>query len=332
MQRPGRPALARVSPASALSLKESAERRLGPEARVDGDPRRAAATSAVSGWRARTTLPMPEETPVAIWLLELFNAPEYRPPVLPRAAVQLLAISKNSDVRISEIARLLEQDPMLTAVVLRIANSAIHRAGRDVTTIEDAVSRLGLRRMTEIVLEAAVTSKVFRAPGYDDAMDTLRQHCLATAHVARMLSRFGGVEPGEAFICGLLHDVGVAASLIAVSDHFGSAEPPPFEVLWPAITLQHAASGALLQQSWGLPNDLGRVLAQHHEPQQPGTHRPLLGVVALADAIVTDLGLGLLDEVPEHALNVAQDALGLDQGLLDRARGSAQTLIDRLER
>jgi putative nucleotidyltransferase with HDIG domain len=288
--------------------------------------------SAVSGWRARASVGASGDAQVSVWLLDLFNAPEYRPPVLPRASLQLLALAKNSNVRIAEIARVLEQDQMLTAMVLRIANSAIHRAGRDVTTIEDAINRIGLRRMTEIVLEAAVTSRVFRAPGYDKAMDQLREHSLATAHVARMLSRYGGVDPSEAFVCGLLHDIGVAAALIAVSDHFGASPPPPLELIWPAIMQQHAASGALLQQSWGLPNDLGRVLSHHHEPNHTGAPRALLAVVSLADALVSELGVGLLDEVSDNALGAAQDALGLDQGLLNRARGSAQSLVDRLER
>jgi putative nucleotidyltransferase with HDIG domain len=324
-------------------------------------PARFEADTAVSGWRPRVT-PDPQELTVSGWLLELFNAPDYRPPLLPKVAVQLLAIARNADVRLTEIARLLEQDPMLTAVMLRISNSAVHRAGREVATIDEAIARLGLRRVTEIVLEAAVTARIFHARGYEGVMDELRFHSSATAHVARMLSRFASVDPSEAFVCGLLHDIGIAASLIAIGEHYEAKDLPGVETVWSAVHAHHAAAGALLQQSWGLPSDVGRVLAAHHQPLligaqpqdaplsgqqfptgtlgqawQPKTSetapdQALVAVVALADALVSECGAALLDEVSPGAVAAAQDALGIDQGLLDRARGNAQNLVARLER
>jgi HD-like signal output (HDOD) protein len=146
-----------------------------------------------------------------------------------------------------------------------------------------------------------------------------------------MLSRFCGVDPGEAFVAGLLHDVGIAASLIAISDHFKAKALPPVDSVWSAVLDRHSASGAMLQQSWGLPQNLGHVIAHHHAPKQATSPGPLPALVALADALVSEFGVPILDEVPEDAASVAEEALGLDAGLLERARGAAQNLVELIE-
>ena len=110
-------------------------------------------------------------------LLGVFNTPGYKPPVLPAVAVQLLELSRKPDVSLKSIVRLLQTEPMLSAQVLKIAQSPVF-GGQNVKTMNDAIIRLGLRRLTDLFIEASM-GKVFRARGYEALMEKLRLHSSA---------------------------------------------------------------------------------------------------------------------------------------------------------
>lgn len=272
--------------------------------------------------RARTT-ELFGTAEVATWLVDVFTAPDYRPPVLPKVATDLLALTRNPQVRLSEVKRLLERDPVITASMLRITNSAASRPGQEVSTIDEALVRLGLRRITEVLLEAALSLKIFCAAGYEPLMESLRVHSSATAKVAREIARYVGVDPSHAFLGGLLHDIGIAVAIIALSEHFDANCRPGLAEAWPAVLEQHEQAGCLVQQSWRLPAAYTPVFAHHHEPRL-GRGSALTAVVSLADALASEFGLGVTDEHGADAIGAAQDALGLDDGLLARIRADSR--------
>jgi HD-like signal output (HDOD) protein len=273
-----------------------------------------------------------DSTEVAGWLFDAFHSPAYRPPVLPRVALQLLEVTRDPEVRVRTVARLLEDDAMLTAVTMRVANSAVHRASSEICTLEEAITRMGLRRVTELFLETAVNLRVFRSPGYEPAMELLRTHSAAVAHVARLIAGFSGLDGGHAFLCGLLHDVGLAAGFIAIGEHFGEHSKPSVDAVWSAVLEHHQAAGALLQQSWGLPDELGIVLGEHHVMSTGDRLAPIAAAVSLADSVVSELNAGMLNEVREGSLDVAREALGLDEQTMIRIRGKADYIVRGLQR
>ncbi len=288
-------------------------------------------TSAPLDLPADTTIP-PPATDVATWLFETFHSPDYTPPMLPRVALQLVEMTRDANVKIRDVARLLEQDPMLTAVTLRVANSAVHRASSEICTIEGAIARLGMRRVTELFLETAVNLRIFRAPGYEGTMEQLRQHSSAAAHVCRALSKYTSMDPAQCFMCGLLHDVGIAAGFIAISEHYGNSPCPIPDAVWPAVMEHHEAANELLQQSWGLPDEMGLVLGHHHYESATQKLHPMAAQVALADALVTEMDMGMRNEVAAATLGIAQDALGLDDHTMARARTNAEVVLSELPR
>ena len=150
---------------------------------------------------------------------------------------------------------LLERDPMLAAELLRLAQSSLYGGSFAVRTLDEAIVRLGFRRTAELFLHAVIEARVFRAPGYQKKMDELRRHSVAVAHLARLVSREAGVSDQSAFICGLLHDVGIAASLIALVETCPAGEKvAPFEDVWPAISGVHQRAGGVLASAWNFPS------------------------------------------------------------------------------
>lgn len=272
-----------------------------------------------------------ERSPVIEQLLEVFRSETYHPPQLPSTAVQLLELAKKPDVQPGAMVALLERDPMLAAEVLRLAQSALYGGTIAVRTLDEAIVRLGFRRISELFLHAALETRVFRAKGYERPMNELRRHSVAVAHLARVLGRETGVVSDSAFLCGLLHDVGIATSLIAIVESTPpGADPPAFEVVWPAVARVHQYAGGLVASLWRFPSEVTFVLERHHDFLVDGHPHPLASLVYLADWVASELGFGIEDEQTTAGGEMILDALGLDAPRAQQILTQAAKALERV--
>lgn len=232
-------------------------------------------------------------------MLDVFRAPGYQPPELPTTAQRVLAVSQSPDVEIEQIVTLLEADPMLAARVLRVASSTAYAGAARIDSLSGAVMRLGLRTIRDLVLEVAMNLRVFRSEAYTGPMERLRLHSQATAHLSRLICQYTSLEADYAFLCGLLHDVGIAGILLALGDVPRGKKVPELAVLWPAVDEAHAEAGALMARLWDLPGDLPYPLGAHHVVEIEGYPHPLAAAVCLADELASTLGAGLVPEEGE---------------------------------
>ena len=230
-------------------------------------------------------------------LVALFESPKYQPPVLPAAAAQILKLSSDPTVELGDIVEVLGTDPLLMGRVVAVAQSSVYGDGRKVTTLQYAVARLGIRGLRNIVMEAALEMRVFRTSSYADCMESVRKHSLVTAHFSHLVARRVRVDPNEAFLAGLLHDVGLAGGLLALSDGRRKDKVPPLSRFWPSIEHAHDVGGAAMLRMWGVSDELATAASWVHQPFGPMGLRnadlhvhPLTGCVALADQMAQRLG------------------------------------------
>lgn len=261
-------------------------------------------------------------------MLERFHQIDYVPPVLPKVALDLLAMTRQVDVDISGIAKAIERDSMLAARVLRLAQSPLYAARMPVRSIADALLKLGLDRLTQLVMETSLSAKVFRAPGYEAPMARLSRHSRATAHIARIVGAAAGANGEYAFLCGLLHDVGIAAIMIALTAVPRGASPPDFDSVWPIMLASHEEISGILAGLWGFSAELQHVMGHHHSYQMGGKTNALAATVFLAGALATELGAGCDEQFHPDAAAHAADALGLSPDTLEKLRGQAATIVD----
>lgn len=257
-------------------------------------------------------------------LKETFASPDYKPPALPAVALELLALSRKPEVSFAAVRKLMERDPILAGRVLVVAQSAAFASAGVVRSLEDALLRLGLRTLGDIVIEAALSTRVFRAEGYTDAMRALSRHSTVVAHLARHIARRTAIYDEHAFLCGLLHDVGAAAGMIVLGERPRGEPLLELDLVWPAILAEHESVSASLCRAWNLPAEVGLVVGNHHGCQIGGHVHPVAAVVHLADWVSAQLGEseetpGELSLAPAlRALGVAPEAL---RGLVDEGRG-----------
>ena len=225
-------------------------------------------------------------------LQRTFGAPGYQPPMLPEVALEVMQLSQRPNVKFEEVVRLLQKDAVLAGRVLGIAQSSAYAGRSPIQTLQQASVRLGLTAMRDVVLEAALHLKVFRVPGYEPAMERLARHSAAVAQVMRAVCRRTSVEAEYAFLCGLLHDVGFAASLLALSGD-PTWRKVSFETLAPVLDEVHEEASGLLARLWKLPEGLQRLVATHHEPAPSGKVEPINAALIVAEQLCWEAGAGL---------------------------------------
>jgi HD-like signal output (HDOD) protein len=285
----------------------------------------------------RTSMPLSTVLRVSEGLRGVFGSPGYKPPMLPSIALEIHDLSCRPDIDTEKLVHVLEHDPMLAAQVLRVANSPIFR-GRDAeSSLRSAVLRLGLKNLGEVVFEIALHMRVFRSAEYSGMMEQLRRQSTACANLCRLVAFRVGQDSEHAFLCGLLHDIGIAAILIVLGERHKSEtalEPAVLsEVLW---QIHEDISGMLVRQ-WKLPGEIAEVVAHHHG-RAAVTEAPLLSaVVVIADVLSSkfgfsmDLGVGSCEGDDAELFAAACAKLNLDFAGLGNIEKEAREILARVD-
>jgi len=269
-------------------------------------------------------------------------------PTLPAVALRVLEATGREDSSARQVVDLISSDPSLTAKILRL----VHRAGNgvrlEVNTVDRAVVLLGF----EAVRYAVLAVSVFQVLGRDPATAAGRfnreefwRHSLATACCAELLAEAignagGGLEPAEAFVCGLLHDVGKVAMDVMFPKSFGRVVEAVdilrgniADVERNVIGLDHMVIGKRLAERWQLPLSLRDCIWLHGQNPQalPGTVRNarLVNLITLADTLVREQHLGYSGN---YTFPGFKDALLKATGASEHAiRQTQEHLIEKIE-
>lgn len=236
-------------------------------------------------------------------LLDLSEA--IRP--LSGTVIELAEAVSDANVEISQVGRIVSQDPGLVAPLLREANSAIFGASSEVTTVDGAIVRLGIARVLAVATASALDGVTpSDLPGYNLAGDTLWAHAKLASQAAECIRRLSTVEIGpEVVTAALLHDIGkVILGQVLVHRELHQARVY-YEDITTAerelISLDHAEVGALLLEMWNLPLSIVEAVRYHHEPTD--SEGPAAHAIHVADAVAW-----AVVEPEEHFANSQLDA------------------------
>lgn len=237
---------------------------------------------------------------LAAIIRQKFREGEAKLPVLPEAVIEVRKIVADEDKGAMEVAKALSKDSTLSTTVLRIANSARFKTGgAEIRNLSMAVQRLGGRKTLQLL--TAISSQLHFAVKNKELQQLLRQgskHSLMVAVASQHLARIMRcVDPEEAFLGGMLFDVGVAAMICAVPEDIVRCEPSERIKL---LRQLHREMGGRLLSDWQMP-DAFISLASHHGVE--ADDRPRENLIDLIDAVQFMLkGMGYelpFDDVPE---------------------------------
>lgn len=215
-------------------------------------------------------------------LLARIEAGALEVPVLPEAAAQILTETARDDWHATVIVECLRRDPTLAANLLRLCNSAAFRGASPVVSLHQAVARLGASQLRQLALAIACETRVFRVPGFEGVVHAVFQHSLTTALVAREIARLRRANLEEAFLSGLLHDVGWPLVLqLAVELHLEKQKAEVYRV----ARRTHAFLARRLAHEWRLPARVADAIEHHHALAWSGASAEAAATLALADCL-----------------------------------------------
>lgn len=259
-------------------------------------------------------------------------------PTLPGAAMRVASLAQDFNSSTRSIAEAIGADPALAVRVLKAANSPLYAVERQISTLTAAVQTLGNENIHTLVIISSA-ARVFANRTWRTPLGrALWRHSLAVALAARQVFttlRLNGKE--EAFVCGLLHDIGRMilslcedvpyASLLAAED-----EQEVLRRECDEFGFTHAQVGALVAKRWNLPEEVSYAIHHHHNPGETQRSVVLARAVDAADALANTKGVGVRAVDPE-ALGVSESviALGLTPEQLEQIWKQVEGELSALE-
>ena len=250
-------------------------------------------------------------------------------PTLPEVVLRVQHLVEDPNSGTSEIGAVISEDAPLAAKVLRVANSAYYGLAGRCTSIELASTVLGVHVLRSIVAQVSVlqafkhVDKKWGAP-----VKELWSHATQTAQIcSRIAEKAPGstsASAGDAYTCGLLHDIGKVVMLDGLEDAYVEAidaarksGEPLHEIERERFGFDHAEVGGVVGVRWDLPETVVSAIERHHGPQELALQQPISAAVYAANQIAHHAASG--DEASLRSVfdEATSKALGLDQAGVD---------------
>lgn len=242
---------------------------------------------------------------------------------LPSIGQRVLQLTDSDNVKPDELREAIQTDPILVARILRRLNSSYYSLSTKITDLRTAISLLGFREIRNLAMTVCM-SRLFETNGNHGTYrrEALWEHCVAVGAAARLVARVcGRGVPEEAYIAGLLHDLGIILIDQSLRRHFCQV----VSMVGPSLTtceaenrilsFDHALLGGFIASKWNLAEPVIDAIAYHHNSgEYHGPHCDLVYVVAIANYLCSRAGwtsLGVHNVAPPPDQIYA--GLGLDQ-------------------
>lgn len=220
----------------------------------------------------------------------LDEALELRP--FPAAASQLMTACDREDSTAKELSEIIKHDPALSLKLLQIANSPIYGFAGEIRSVDHATVVLGMRALRDLAISTAVCD-AFASGGGESARARreLWLHSLSCGAIARTLA--GSISmgsPDEAFLAGIVHDVGKLFFFDRQPQQYlqATCNGPHINIVdieTDAFGIAHTSVGQRCGQNWGLPDEINDVICFHHAPDEADFGGDLIDVVSAANRL-----------------------------------------------
>jgi HD-like signal output (HDOD) protein len=271
---------------------------------------------------------------------EQFESDTLKLPVFNRVALELLKLKDSDNVHMDQIANLIMKDQSLVTRVLQVANSSFYAGFRPVDTISAALMRLGTERVSNLAMVASqLLAHTAQTKAVAPYLSGLWRRSFICATGGRWLANQTGNEgrAEEAFLAGLLHDIG-ELFLVKVLEKLSQNREHPVvltdALMGEILETMHTGVGYRLMVKWDLPETYARVARDHHDPQFDEGD-VLLIITRLLDIVCQKHGIGQMPEpdivlaaTPEaQALGLKEIKLAQLEVLLEDAVADVQQLL-----
>jgi len=229
---------------------------------------------------------------------------------LPMVARKIMAVVENPKSTAGDLEKIITSDQALTTRLLKIANSSFYGLLRKVNTLQRAILVIGFKQIKDIAISNAALN-LYRSS--DPLSQKLWEHAVGNAIATRMISlEFDRTEADEAFIAGLLHDLGKVVLIRAKPEETKAiwktthdAKVDQLEMEMETLGFSHTHMGGELAHMWNLPEVTEYTVRYHHHLREilwteaPMELKTVIAIVGLADRYCRYLGIGFDHPIKE---------------------------------
>jgi len=268
-------------------------------------------------------------------LNQILNSIERLRP-MPTNVSRILMMLDDPMTTASEISEMVGLDQALAALVLQFANSATLGYGPVCSNLLVAVMRLGFRRIKTLLLGAAASGSLNNTlTGYRLGAGALWNHSIATAMAAQWLARYLGYpDPEEAYVSGLLHDIGklVLDQFVQVDySRLIQSMSQSNLLLWQAeermFGIDHSGVGGLMAKKWNFPPVLVEAIRYHHAPSLAMDNSRLAAIINIANSAAVSEKYGSVDPHGHVIHPEAPRVLSIENQTLDKLMSELKTYL-----
>ncbi|HHO52778.1 MAG TPA: HDOD domain-containing protein [Deltaproteobacteria bacterium] len=234
-------------------------------------------------------------------------------------AIDLLRLLCDRRYSRARFVKLVRQDPATSTALLRAASMTSVSRSRSSIDIDEAVARLGAKRVRRIVVEQAFGAlKIERLDGYGIEDHAFWRMSVSCAHASEEIARAAGLDEGIMYIVGMLLDIGKLALEACLGDRMVSIGGRPDQLEREATGFNHEEIGAQIATAWNLSEPIPTCIRYHHDPADARCLEAEVACAHLASWAVHWLGIptgfdGMLYDLDTRVL----DALGLSEGSVE---------------
>jgi HD-like signal output (HDOD) protein len=266
---------------------------------------------------------------------------------LPEITLKIIELVEDPTSTAQDLHNIISNDPALCSRILKVVNSAFYGLPRQIGSINRAIVLLGLNAVKNIAIAASLT-KLFRGGELCPKFSArgLWIHSVATAAAGKLVCdelRLG--LPDEAFLAGLIHDIGIMVEMQAKRPQLVQVfEELPFDddgaptedmrlIEQRIFGTDHQAFGAGLCDAWKFPKSFAYVTGFHHNPLDlPENSRMLACIVYVADRLAGRMGFGFRGDLPQLELEPEiVDSLGMNPEQVGRVTDRLPTVYEEVE-
>lgn len=252
-------------------------------------------------------------------------------PSPPNVAFRLLEVVRDDESSFRQIGDIICKDPSLTARMMKVANSSMFGLHGRIKSIESALAVLGIDVIRNIALSFVIMDGVKAPADGPFDMDYFWKRAVTSAVAAEVLAAHINFRSGDAFLCGLLKDIGVLVMYQQMEKEYKQllllkayANSQIFPIEKELLGFDHGELGGLVLKQWGLPESIYLPIFHHHAETQPAScNGKLIGILQVSDMLSALYhGVAGLRDF-EEVRNLLENRYGLD-------RKTSRDMIDSL--
>jgi len=270
---------------------------------------------------------------------------------LPAVAIQIMEVANDSSTGAEDLYEAVQFDAALAMRIMRTVNSSYYSLQNKVGDLKLAITLLGFKEIRNLAMTAYIAQLFKKDAGHGSYTRVgLWNHLIGVGSVARLIAETSRhVSPREAYLAGLLHDLGIILldqylhkpfaqiidSLDGVPEGDPEGEIPICDLEREILGFDHAELGEFVASQWNLPEHLVATIRYHHCPlEYVGEHQQMVYVVALANFLcntkgLTARGVGSKQVPPPevfHGLGLDKPAVTAIWGQLDETLKAADIM------